>query len=258
MSPSRSAGLGALLMVLLGAASLALDGCAVDAQGDPGAGLKTRSDYDEVAQALGSMIGLEAGGEAASLADAVAIARGMVPTGFGIAADGAVVGDRGALHYGYATGCGPTGPAGCARRADGVALEVTWSGDYDTPRFSGAVTRCGDWTLGGLETAAARLDGDSDFIFHSTVRAVGHADRVYHLQATAAYRDLAIDVATGMVIGGTIAYGLDAAPLIGDRRDRTFTLDAALVFETSGRAELTLDGEHRYGVDTLTGVINPR
>lgn len=232
---------------------LLVGGCADDTST-----AKTQAEYDDAAQAIGSSVAADRGGEAASIADSTSLALGVLPLGFSLEASGQIGGSRIGIDYAYQLRCEDaqgTALSSCDATTDRAEVDLTWSGELELPTVSASVDRSGAWTLDGLQGQTATLDGDSTLSLDSELRPDGRPVRTYRFDYAAAYDAVLIDVADRVVIGGTVHYAIDAEQTVGGDTVASFAMDGELALGASGPAMLTLDGEHAYRVDLATGAV---
>lgn len=213
----------------------------------------TQQEYDDVARQLGTSAATgNGGGDVGAMSDSMTVALGGSLAGFTVSATGTLTGSHGSLMYSYDVSCrdanGTVLPV-CTRLTDSAAIDLAWSGELALPNLDASVSRRGSWTLAGLQSPTASLDGRGTFTFDAALAA-----SMYHLSYGADYHAVAIDTATKVAIGGEIDYAIDATRTTGNV-DESFSIDAALVFHADGSATLTLDGTHEYTVDLETGAV---
>jgi hypothetical protein len=223
----------------------------------------TANDYDDVAQALGSVVVTSGGGgEVGSFADAADLSVGLLPLGVTLSANGAFAGNRVGLNYDYKLTCtsasGAKLPA-CDSTTDTAAVSVDWSGNLVVPNFSASVMRQGDWSLSGLQTDTAAFAGTSTFSFDAQFQSAFRPAMVaFHLDYDAQYSGIVMERLLHHVTGGAIHYSVKAErTATNDTKVANAMLDmtADLTFSTAGAATLTLDGSHTYSVDTASGQV---
>ncbi|HEX4353625.1 MAG TPA: hypothetical protein VHZ95_11935, partial [Polyangiales bacterium] len=96
---------------------------------------------------------------------------------------------------------------------------------------------------------------DLDASFQSIFRSV---ERDYHINYSADYSDVKVQLAPAAVMSGSVKYMIDAerkasGPL--HERDADFHVDGTLEFVSAGHAMLTLDGMFKYSVDATSGAV---
>jgi hypothetical protein len=221
------------------------------------------NDYDDVAQAVGSVVATTGGGgEVGSLADSVDLAVGVVPLGIAVDASGEFAGSRLGLDYDYQLSCKDA--AGAALSACGLTtntanVKVDWSGDLGLPNFSAAVTRQGDWSLSGVQTDTVQFAGDGTFSFDAKFTSIFRPASVeYRLDYAATYDGVTMQRSLHRVVGGAIHYSITAERMAASDQktaEATFDMAADLSFSSAGTATLVLDGSHRYTLDTGSGAV---
>ncbi|HEY3806947.1 MAG TPA: hypothetical protein VGL61_30295 [Kofleriaceae bacterium] len=185
-----------------------------------------------------------------AMADVVAIARGAPPAGFTYAA-GDVCGSRGELGYSYTITCKDTAGTvldACDATTDTADVTYTWAGAVDFPNLAATITREGIWAASQLQTQTARFDGNATLVDDDAIE--GSA---YHLDATATYTGVTLDVASRQATGGSIALDIDATIAMPSGAD-AFALTAAVSL-AGGSASIMLDQGIDYTSDLATGAI---
>lgn len=247
---------GSLLGGILLAAAIAAPGCA--AKDEP-----TEQDYNDVAQALGSMVaGNGSEGEVAEMGTVLNISAGDMPEGLTLSGSGSVQGQRGSLDYSFSIDCldaNGDAQAQCDESTDSAAVAVDWSGAIDWATFDASVSRDGNWTLTDIQSGTAVFNGEGNFSFDSEFMSLdGQRTRTFSLDYAANYDDILIDVATHQLQGGTASYSISAARTGSNQfRDveAEFDIDAVLTFNGDGSATLVLDGSHSYQLDLNNGIV---
>lgn len=223
----------------------------------------TEADYDDVAQALTAMVSTDNdGGEVGAMSDSVSIAIGSSDLSIQASAAGKFKSSHLGLEYDYAVSC-KDGAGGkqdrCDKTTDSADVAVKWSGDLGLPHLTASVSRDGSWQLSKLQSDAAQLSGDSDFVLDAKVESLFRSvTRSYHLGYSAKYAGVTFDLAARRVTGGTATYSIDAErTATGPRRESEaqFSMDGVLGFAADGTATLTLDGSYKYKLDPATGVM---
>jgi hypothetical protein len=223
----------------------------------------TETDYDDVAQALTATISTgSGGGDILSFQDSTSIALGVPSLDLSLDASGAFAGSRLGLMYDYTANCVAADGsklAQCDGSSAAADVNVNWSGELSLPHVTAQVQRTGAWKLSKLQSDTAELSGtgsfDVDLELASIFRAATHH---YALTYSANYDHLQLVAALPIVIGGSIAYSVDAERMAsGTLRDgdAKFHIDAALTFAADGGVSLSLDGKYHYAIDTTTGSV---
>lgn len=247
----------------------------------------TQEDYEDTAQAIGTMALLGGGGgDVASLRDAVAIAHSELPFGFGRRdAEGKIGGDRFGVEYSYTTVCKDAAGAElarCDRTTDQAEIDVSWQGRIELPHLAAEVKRDGSWTLTGLQSETASLSGDSSFSLDTTATSIFRdgVTATLEIDAAAEYDAIQIATATRELVGGSASFALTVHKTVtgtgtgggsddddGDDDDRgdgpgkledvdrTFTVDATITFNPDRTADLVIDGTEFFEIDLETGRI---
>jgi hypothetical protein len=221
------------------------------------------SDYDDVAQALGSVTATESGGgEVGSLIDASVIATGSAADGIALHASGSFSGNRLGLTYDYDVSCADISGAPllpCTSASDSADVTVKWSGELATAALNATVSRAGELALKDIQSGTVSISGHSslqlDARFDAPLR---DATRTYHLSYEAEFQDLRVQRTPARMLGGSIRYALEVERTASNRARESsanFEIEAELVFGADGSAQLTLDGSRHYSIDPHTGVV---
>jgi hypothetical protein len=177
---------------------------------------KTVEDYQDTAQAVGTMTMTGGGGgDVGSMGDAFMLSRGELPFGFGLGLGGDrhVHGNRLGVDYSYTAVCKDAAGAElakCDRTADQAQIDVSWSGSLKTPNLDAEVSRTGSWTLTGLQSDTASLSGNSSFSLDSTLTSIFRQGVTSTLTVDASAMYSAIQIATKkrQVVGGSATFSL--------------------------------------------------
>jgi hypothetical protein len=182
------------------------------------------------------------------------------PKDFTIDAEGRVRGERFGVDYQYELVClDGAGEAldDCTDQTDVAIVDVTWSGQLDTPSFDAAIARTGTWTIADIRSGLATLGGTSYFELNSTFTGLFQPImRTYHFDYAARYSDIKLDVDARRIISGSAEYTVDAERTAAGSSDveAAFGATAAVTFEPD-RVIIVLDGAHTYHVDVATGTV---
>ena len=237
---------------------LALAGCPKDNSA------MTAEDYDDVAVAMGSLIANSSGGEMGSVTDSIELSQGSgssLKAVTGVSAHEVII--RAGLTYEYFVDCldtaGATQTACDPATTNSASIAVNWRGDLAVPRYSASITRTGEWTLTGLQTAEAELNGTGSFDLVSHFEALNRpVTKDLSLSYNAEYSAVKVDLATKLVTSGSITYEIQGSrnverPL-GNRAGE-FSLDAEVTFDGAGNATLVLDTSRSYTINLTTGAV---
>lgn len=232
---------------------LAVATCSIGCSTD----VATEADYDDVAQALTSVVVTDnGGGEIGSMVDSTSIAVGAPDLSIKIDAGGKYTGTHLGLAYEYSVNCGA---AKCDRNTDSADVKIKWSGELMLPYMTSSVEREGTWKLSGIQSGVVNIGGASDFTIDTHMQSIFRtADRTYHLSYSADYAGVQLDRLTHRLSGGTISYEVDAERMASSARgssEAEFHMSGVLAFSPSGGAALTLDGKYSYAIDTTTGFV---
>jgi hypothetical protein len=233
----------------------------------------TSADYEDTAQAIASSTapgggsgGGVGGGDIIAMADALSIARGVLPLGFLRDRDGHVRGNRMGVDNSFMVTCkdaAGTVQAACDRTTDSATVQITWSGSLKTPSFMASVDRQGMWTITGLQSATATLSGTSSFAFDTTMTSIFHqgVTSTFTFDNTASYNAIQIATADRQITGGSASIEVKAHRTVtgtamgSNDVDKSFDVHAELTFNADHTATLVLDGMHTFTIDLETGKI---
>jgi hypothetical protein len=244
----------------------------------------TAADYDDVAVAVGALLGDDDAsgtentlvavsnttstssntglGDVASMQHAVNLALGARPAGFATQGSGEVTGSRGGLTFTYNVSCaGLAGAAlpACGPTTDVATASVQWNGSFTGPRVTATATRTGSWTLSNLQSDTLTFRGQGAFTVTSSFIALSQPiSRTFRMSYDATYQDVLVSKASGRPIGGSIRY-LIAAERARDGAfttvDASFDVEAVVTFAADGTATLVLDGQRTYSVQRANGTV---
>jgi hypothetical protein len=219
-------------------------------------------DYDDVASALASTNrpqGGSRGGELGAMVDLGILARGGAVPGFSLSGN-AWLGNRLGLSYRYELACHDTEDRSqlvCNDETDVAYVDVVLSGMLDLPFLHLQLDRMGDWTVTGLTTNAASLDGSGLMQLETRVERTD-TTAMYELTYGADYRGITLARGEAWPRAGSIEYAIEVErtrTTSGTTDTRHFTLDARLNLAAGGRAMLTLDGSQHYQLELDSGVV---
>jgi len=232
----------------------------------------TSADYDDAAQTVAASTATQSGtsvgaGEVIAMADSVSIALGRLPLGFLRLADGRIHGTRMGVDHSFTVTCkdaAGTTLASCDKTTDSATVEVKFSGDLTTPNLTASVDREGTWTITGLQSATATLNGDSSFSLDTTLTSIFHqgVTSSFTLDATASYDAITIATIDRHVTGGSASFELKAHRTVTGTAmgahdvDKSFDIHAELTFNGDQTATLVLDGTHTFTIDLKTGRVS--
>jgi hypothetical protein len=232
----------------------------------------TSADYDDAAQTIGASTATTSGssvqaGEVLAMADSVSISLGRLPLGFLRAGDGRIHGNRMGIDHSFAVTCkDATGAtlAQCDKTTDSATVEVQFSGDIKTPNLTASIDRQGSWTITGLQSATATLNGDSSFSLDTSLMSIFRqgVTSAFTLDATAAYAAITVATADHQVTGGKATFDLKTHRTVTGTDmgshdvDKTVDIHADLTFNGDGTATLVLDGTHTFTINLKNGRVN--
>ena len=218
----------------------------------------TQADYDDTAQAIGSLSASTTTGELRAFASAQVLARGGVPTGFAVDAAGHATGADLGLSYRLTVECRDSAgalQATCGAATAAASADVAWSGSLALPNLTAMAERTGHVALSGLGTDTATLDGSGALTLDARMQSwLETRTTDLHFGLTSSYQALRFSTSPVRLLSGTIRYTVDAERTVTGRRasDTAFSIDATLTVSETG-ASLVLDGAHRYDVDLASG-----
>jgi hypothetical protein len=219
--------------------------------------IATETDYDDVAQALTSVVVTDnGGGDIGSMVDSTTIAIGSPDISIQVEAGGKYVGTHLGLDYAYEVSCGASKT--CDRTTDRADVKLKWSGDLALPYMTSKVERQGTWKLSNIQSGVVIIEGASEFTLDTDMQSIFRvANRNYHLGYSADYASVRLDRLTRRITGGSVKYEIDAerTGATEHKSDATFHISGELTFNSLGAATLTLDGHYSYAIDTTTGVV---
>jgi hypothetical protein len=223
----------------------------------------TEADYDDVAQALTSVVVTDNdGGEVGAMIDATSVAHGDGKLTLSLDASGKYTGSHLGLEYAYTAKCSDaegTAQDTCDKTSDTAEVAVNWTGDLELPRLTASVMRDGSWQLSGLQSDEVTFAGDSEFSLDTEVQSLFRsATRTYRVNYSASYDDVVLSRTQRAVKSGRVTYSIDAERTASGPRgesEATFDIDGVLEFNADGSASLTLDSDHAYKLDLTTGVL---
>ncbi|HEX7480897.1 MAG TPA: hypothetical protein VF331_24050 [Polyangiales bacterium] len=250
------------LWLNLGSLALMVMGCASSGGGSRA----TDADYDDVAQALSSVVVTgDHGGETGSFYDATQLALGTPALGFAAGASGRFQGKHAGLTYEYTTMCkdgGGNAMSSCDLTTAAATVTVSWSGNLVTPNLTATATHQAELRLSALQSNTVSVSGDGNFEFDTHFQSAWRqVQRDYHLGYTVAYQDVQVRRVPLQVVGGTVSYTIDAERMVSSANkhvDASFRIASNLEFATDGSAQLTLDGTHQYAINLVSGAVAKR
>jgi hypothetical protein len=239
----------------------------------------TAADYEDTAQTIGSSTatsssGTVSAGDAIALRDAVHIALGRLPLGFVLEREGHVRGSRMGVNNAFTISCKDASGAAlakCDSTTDSATVTIAWKGSIETPNFSSSVDREGNFTITGLQSGTATINGDSSFSFDTSMMSVFHqgvtSSASFDFTATYAAITVTTKDATDKdrddreITGGTATFEVKGTRKVtgtangSNDVDKSFDVNAVLTFNGDGTATLVLDGTQTFTIDLHTGKV---
>lgn len=219
-------------------------------------------DYDDVALAVGMLVGGDNTGEAVSVRDAVHIASGAPREHLAEIGHGAFEAQRAGLTHTYEVDCEDAAGRSlrrCNAGTDTATLALTWDGFLDLASYDADVVRSGSWTLSDVRRTPT-LNGHGTFDVATELDGlVRPAIRTYELEYDAWYRDVRYDKRTEAIASGAIQYSVRALRTVtrdGERSEMPIDVLVDIVFHDDGSARIDVDGAREYTLDVETGRID--
>ncbi|HEY6174110.1 MAG TPA: hypothetical protein VIX73_06690 [Kofleriaceae bacterium] len=236
----------------------------------------TSADYDDIAQTIatstatasttttsGSSLGA---GDVIAIRDAVSLARGILPFGFLRDRDGHFRGDHMGIANDFTIACkdkSGADQATCNSMTDSATVTVMLKGSLETPNFSASIDREGMWTITGLQSATATLDGSASFSLDTTIKSVFHpgVTSTFMFDNSATYTAITVTTADREITGGSASFEVKAHRTVtgtangSNDVDKSFDVKADLTFNADHTATLVLDDMHTFTIDLRTGRI---
>lgn len=197
------------------------------------------------------------------------LTQGQTPADLTVGAGESVVGLRTGLEYEYGVTCldasGSTLEV-CDATTDTAQFAVSWSGELDLSAlgmvgYTYTIARTGDWTLMGLQSGEAELNGQGSFDVVSRYNAMlGMVSEEFSLNYDATYNAVLIDD-LGVIRGGQIVYDVEVHAESGtwiNSSETDLSMQAAVTFDSDGQATLEMDGHRAYDIDLATGSVSLR
>ena len=232
----------------------------------------TSADYEDTAQTIASSTAMEHGGavdggDIIAMSDAVSIALGRMPLGFVLGRDGHIHGNRMGIDNSFAITCkdaAGTALATCDKTTDSATVVLKWTGSVQTPNFSSSVDREGTWTITGLQSATATVNGDSSFSLDTTLTSIFHqgVTSTATFDFTASYDAIQIATQPREITGGSASFEVKAHRTVtgtamgSNDVDKSFDIHAVLTFNGDRTATLVLDGTQTFTIDLRSGRVS--
>ena len=231
--------------------------------------------YEDTAQAIAAQTmtagtGGSSFGDIIVFHDALSLARGHLPLGILPDSDNDdhhFHGDRMGVGNAFTITCKDASGAvqtACDSNTDSATITVLLKGSIQTPNFMSSVDREANFTVTGLNSMTATLDGDSSFSLDTTLNSVFHPGVTSTLMfdATASYKAITFASADrDNITGGSASFEVKAHRTVtgtangSNDVDKSFDVTAELTFNADHTATLVLDGMHTFTIDLHTGRI---
>jgi hypothetical protein len=236
----------------------------------------TAADYEDAAQTISSSMvtssadgrigGSIGGGDAIVFAHALSLARGRLPIGFVRQDEHHCRGNLLGVDHAITITCkdaAGTELAKCDSTTDSATITLKQTGDLQTPNLTASIDREGSWTITGLQSATATLDGSSSFSLDTTLKSVFHEGVTSTLMfdTTAAYNAITIATQDRQITGGAASFEVKAhrtvtgTPMGSKDVDKSFDVKAEITFNADHTATLVLDGTQTFKIDLTTGKV---
>lgn len=223
----------------------------------------TEEDYDDVATAVGALVGNESGGERGSMEDSVDIATGATDTDLTNMGSGSYEGTRLGLRYAYEVTCSDADgnvQEACDANTDSANLVLSWSGELTLPHYQASIERTGDWTLSGLQTDTAVFNGHGTFDVNTEFQGFFRpVTRTFKLDYDADYQEVTFDRVGRQFESGHIDYEVHALRTVSrndSEGEAEFNMSVDVDFLGDGRARISIDSSHEYNLDLGTGGVS--
>jgi hypothetical protein len=152
----------------------------------------------------------------------------------------------------------------CDKTTDSATVELKMTGSLMTPNFSASIDREGSWTITGLTTATATLDGSASFSLDTSIKSIFHQGVTSTLMFdnTAAYKAITVTTADREITGGAASFEVKAHRTVtgtangSNDVDKSFDVHAELTFNADHTATLVLDDMHTFTIDLRTGRVS--
>jgi hypothetical protein len=219
-------------------------------------------DYDDVATAVGALVGTDSTGETASMEDAEEISTGNADSDLAQMGGDSWQGNRAGLTYSYDVACKDAeGQAqeSCNESTDSANMVLAWNGHLDLPRYDASVDRTGDWTLSGLQSDTAVFNGKGTFDVETEFTAwFRPVTRNFELDYDASYDNVTFDRIARQFTSGTIHYAVNALRTVtheGERSETAIDVAVDIEFIGNGQARINVDGVRDYDLDLSSGQV---
>jgi len=100
----------------------------------------------------------------------------------------------------------------CNSMTDSATVTVMLKGSLETPNFSASIDREGMWTITGLQSATATLDGSASFSLDTTIKSVFHpgVTSTFSFDNSATYKAITVTTADREITGGSASFEVKA------------------------------------------------
>ncbi len=232
-----------LTRTMIGVAALGLVACGAEPAVEP-------TEYDDVAQMLASSVTSDVdGGLRGAIDDALMLAFGEVPAGFGFDRFGWASGRHGDAKYKYRLTCADaTGRtlSACDATTDSATVVAAWYGVTHAVAYDNRFNRAAIWHFEHLQTPMSTLTGVNGLAVQATFGVIGKP--AYYTLTTTFDERYLLDTETREVRGADLT-----ADLAVTRNGERFDIAALITLDMGARtAAIELDGDQvrRVNLDT--------
>lgn len=224
-------------------------------------GKPTDEEYDDVASATAALVSEEPAGESEAASDAIMAGRGGLPPALTRSGAGHLAGRRGTLDYSFDVTCADAMGATVAscEGADQAHLVLAWTGELATQRRNATLERHGDWSVTGLTTPTATMNGTGSFHMEGDFQAITRTlSRSYVYDYQASYQGVTVSTDTRRITGGHATYEISAQRTTSRANrtvERDLSISADVTFLGDGRATIVLDGDRHYTATLADGTV---
>lgn len=216
------------------------------------------SEYDEVATVVGALNSDSSRGEVHLITDSASVFLGATPEWMA-EIDGELGGVRAGVSVKVDVDCRDADGAevACGASAMSADVKAQYKGDWDGPHLDAKAEWKGDWKLERTGVDRVRINGKASAKLDSVYVNVDGTERRWDIDYDVAFDDV-VATSTRQPVGGSASYYLRVkhtvdGPTVDSKSE--LQVDADVVFDADGGAEIILDGTRRYRLDTDTGTV---